>query len=104
MKTYLKIKIKSLAAEARLIKAEERKWPGTSTVRAGLQNHRIKDVRGEARSALVAYGFLRGRSYKRIERTTKTEPDWERVEALVAKYGLEGRQKVKSAIEEWRED
>jgi hypothetical protein len=91
MKTYLKIKIVSLAAEARLIRREERryrgpKW-GPSPVRLGLHRHRIHEVRPEARHALLAYGFLRGRSYRQIESRAGCVPNWDRVQDLILKYG-----------------
>ncbi len=53
MKTYLKIKISSLAAEARIIRREEQRWPGDHQIRTGLHEHRVIDVRREARSALL---------------------------------------------------
>lgn len=87
MKTYLKIKIVSLAAEAVLIKREERRWKRGSDVRLGLAEHRRGIVRDEARSAQVAYGFLRGRDYRQVEPTSRTLPNLGRVCRLVQKYG-----------------
>lgn len=87
MKVYLKIKIMSLAAEARIIRRETRRWPGDSPQRFGLYFHRITDVRSEARSACLAYGFLRGRDYSRMEQPGSSRPDWKRVEEIVKKYG-----------------
>lgn len=84
---YLKIKIISLADEARRIRAEEKRHPGGSDTRNGLYLHRINDVRKEARSALLAYGFLRGRTYTQIEPKSYTEPNWKRIATLVQKYG-----------------
>lgn len=88
-KTYLKIKIKSLAAEARIIRHEENKWPGASDVRTGLHLHRVNEVRREARVALLAYGFIRGRTYQQIESNTCPwiAPDWTRVAVLASRYG-----------------
>lgn len=92
-KTFLKIKIMSLAAEARIIRTEEKRWPGTApganlgSPRAGLHEHRITVVRPEARVALLAYGFLRGRRYRQIEAKALEAPNWGRVVALVNKYG-----------------
>jgi hypothetical protein len=94
--TYLKIKIKSLAAEAKIIRLEEGRWPGTSTVRHGLHEHRIHEVRSEARAALLAYGYLRGRRYAQLEapigndapnRRQTNAIDWIKVAKLVAKFG-----------------
>lgn len=91
--TYLKVKIKSLAAEAQIIRAEERVWKAREISEGrptffGLRHHRVIDVRNEARVALLAYGFIRGVSYARMEGPgTKSWPNWTRVAQLVAKYG-----------------
>jgi hypothetical protein len=86
-KTYLKIKIMSLAAEARIIRNEERKWRGDHPVRFGLREHRVTVVRDEARVAQLAYGFVRGRSYAQLESNPKSTPNWARVATLAARYG-----------------
>jgi hypothetical protein len=118
MKAYLKVKIKSLAAEAQIIRREERRFlarsrqltpeeNATSEVKRifwGLRQHRIWDVRREARSAGLAYGFIRGRGYRQIEAKCYEEPHWSRVAELVRKYGnlnLTGDQ-IKKALMEWR--
>lgn len=85
---YLKIKLKSLAAEARIIHAQERKTGGAfNALRESLHLHRVRDVRGEARATHLAYGYLRGRQWAQIENNTTTEPDWKKVTAMVRKYG-----------------
>lgn len=103
MKVYLKIKIMSLAAEARIIRAEEKKWPGEHVARIGLHEHRIHSVRPEARHALLAYGFLRGRSYRQLERTAAQPPDWERVGQLIEKFGGGGVRLLRQRFAEWQE-
>ena len=105
MKVYLKIKIMSLAAEARIIRNEERKWPGQSDARQGLHLHRVHDVREECRSANLAYGFLRGRAYKALEAKCYQEPNWGRVAELSRKYGLTAMKtdEVRKAVKDWRE-
>ena len=80
--SYLKVKIKSLAEEARIIRKEERKAknsyhskfarkndmrPHFAYLRKGLREHRVGIVRTAARETLLAYGFLRGIPYKKIE-------------------------------------
>ena len=87
MKIYLKMKIMSLAAEARIIRTEEKKWPGEHDARLGLHRHLIHEVRPEARHALLAYGFLRGRDYRHLEFKAARAPDWDRVQKLVEKFG-----------------
>ncbi len=100
MKTYLKIKIKSLAAEARIIRQEEKKWPGPSDVRLGLREHRIKDVRREARAALLAYGYLRGRTIHQMEPGQTGIPMVvaNRATQLIAKYGKMSSQEASAAF------
>lgn len=90
-KTYLRIKIISLALEAQAIRREERRWIVNGRrdhpIRMGLMEHRKRDVRQEARAAQLAYGFLRGRPYASLEAPSSRPADWGRVVALVAKYG-----------------
>lgn len=102
MKTYLQVKIASLAAEARIIRGKERtaletaryaKRHNTPDVDISyklyheLYRHRTWDVRHEARAAQLALGFLRGRAYQTMELKTYTPPHWFRVAELVRKYG-----------------
>lgn len=113
MLNYLKIKCTSLAAEAKLIRKDENKRLQNAAnarskarenikltpnvydkheeyhlrVYEGLKNHRVKDIRLEARAANVAYGFLKGKKYRDIERISYTQPDWEKVRFLVQSYG-----------------
>lgn len=100
---YLKMKIKSLAAEAQIIRREERRFKrGDHPIRVGLSAHRRIDVRQEARAAGLAYGFLRGRDYRRLEAKTHTKPDWARVEKLALKYGVDDQRDLKQRFAEWK--
>ncbi|MFQ6011538.1 MAG: hypothetical protein ACE5KG_05145 [Nitrososphaerales archaeon] len=82
---FLKIKLKSLAAEARIIKHQEKK---SKYWNFQLYHHRITVVRREARHTHLAYAFLRGRSYSQIEEKCHTPPDWEQVRRMVTRYGV----------------
>lgn len=81
---YLKVKIKSLAEEAKIIRKEENKakasfrWLRNKQGKEqeyedqfflyhSLRAHRKEPVGTEARAALIAYGFIRGKKYKQIE-------------------------------------
>lgn len=100
MKTHLKVKIKYLAEESRIIRQEKERWLKKSRrARAkygdaygggwmwnSLHEHRRGVVRSEARISLIAYGFLRGRTYEQIEGNAKTEPDWRRVRDCVRAF------------------
>jgi len=106
---YLKVKIKSLAEEACIIRHEERKYLRSSrwlrrnngpelgtalSTWGGLNTHRLQ-LRVEQRAAFLAYGYLRGRAYRQIEQAPcylkapfcRPGPSWSRVQDLVLKYG-----------------
>ena len=124
----LKIKIKSLAAEIAMIRADEVKYKsaarkaraqiilmnggkppkwaskvrtpreeyrtfvesrGTLNERAwrSLRAHRAA-LKVEYRSALLAYAFLRGRSYLQCEaKNTKKQPDWAGIKYNIRRFG-----------------
>lgn len=115
MNVELKVKVKSLAAEARIIRDEERKiksrlgkGPHKSDAHqhkdkdtlASLQNHRRGVVRHEQRHSLLAYGFLRGVAYRRMEPTCRVEPDWGKVLKMVERFGGKGKD---NEFKSWRE-
>lgn len=81
----MKIKIKSLAAEAAIIRSEERKHTGAQ--RASLHQHRTVDVRREARAALLAYAFLRNKPLHTIERPGSRQPNWAYTFRIAKKFG-----------------
>lgn len=87
----LRVKLKSLAEETRIIRREERRTHGA--LREELYLHRTRAVGVEARLTHLAYGFIRGRTYEQMEATTKsplTPASWERVRAMLKKYGPAG--------------
>jgi hypothetical protein len=96
-RTYLKVKICSLAAEARIIRKQEQKTR-RSDIRVGLSEHRRGIVRTVARNTLVAYGFIRGKDYEQVEYKAKTEPSWSKVRTMVEKYGT-----ARMPGEDWNE-
>lgn len=99
----LKIKLKSLAAEAVIIRNEElkarySKRPEVQELREEMHKHRVKDLREESRATLLAYSFIRGKKYRDIEGRSDwgdTDPyvmqQWasrmDKVRAMVNKYG-----------------
>lgn len=84
---HLKIKIKNLAEEARIIRSEERKVRGRD--RWELQHHRKTVVRDEARRSQIAYAIIRGKdpSVHWSFDLTKRLQDKPHVERMVKKYG-----------------
>lgn len=81
----LRVKVKSLAAEAKIIRREELRTHGA--LRDELYLHRVGVVRREARSAHLAYGFIRGRTYLQLEAKCHKAPSWDDVRRLCKKYG-----------------
>lgn len=82
----LKIRIKSLAAEARIIRLEEHraKAKGQSSKLQHLYTHRFGVVRREARASLLAYAYLRGRAYGSVEQN-KHAWSWKKVIVKVSR-------------------
>lgn len=85
-RTYLKVKIKSLAEEARIIRKETKRARKVS-IKNGLALHRKGIVRHEARHTCLAYGFLRGLEYRQMEQKALVAPDWAKVRRMVERYG-----------------
>jgi hypothetical protein len=87
---FLRVKLKSLAAEAGIIRHEERKANRNRdfTLQNSLSEHRKIVVRREARSTLLAYQYLRGVPYFACETPSENNPpDWESVGRMVWRYG-----------------
>lgn len=106
----LKVKIKSLAAESKIIRLEEERLKRKAnnakedefetkqkfwSLFLRLNEHRTKDVRIETRHSLIAYAYIRKVSYMAVEGGArwrrepfdKQAPDWGRIRDLVMKYG-----------------
>lgn len=83
---FLKVKLKTLTEEARIIRKEEFRAYDTN-LRNELVAHRRGPVRSEARATHVAYGFLRGRDYAQVEGRAYSAPNWSKVESMVKRYG-----------------
>jgi hypothetical protein len=115
MQVYLKVKVKSLAAEAAIIRLEERKvkarraWARAQqkdetelTLRFnGLREHRKRAVRVEARISQLAYGFLRRTPYSRVEHADSQPFDKKRVCGLLTRYGDVPAKEAEERLEQW---
>lgn len=90
-KIYLKIKIRSLAEESKIIRCYEKDSLTSTIHKYGLSTHRKDVVRKEARASLLAYGCINNKPYSKIEINADPNkiPDsiWESVERLAIKYG-----------------
>jgi hypothetical protein len=63
-RAMLRVKIKSLAEEAKIIRFEEARTKGE--IRDQLHRHRVIDVRMAARNSHIAYTLIRGKEYSTI--------------------------------------
>lgn len=117
MQSYLKVKLHTLASENKYIKDQQRIWKERAKrARArerdlafpaevksmagqhvrfaeanyfGLRAHRCGEhgVQKEARDTNLAYGFLRGRDYWKMEGFAYSKPNWSNIERMVKRYG-----------------
>ncbi len=99
--TKLKIKAKSLAEEARIIRREESRFSGWQ--RASLNEHRRSVVRDAARATYLAIALIKGVPYRVLEATCELnyrmlyiDP---KVLAMVQKY--HDRTFTKEQLTEW---
>lgn len=105
----LKVKIKSLAAEARVIRTEESKAKarGDRHKVNSLHNHRVGIVRNEARLSLLCYAMLRGRTYAQVEprHDNSTRPpktiDVNKLKRLARSFGVISEQGAHMQVTNW---
>lgn len=97
----LKVKIKSLAEESKIIRKEEKKT--TFATRNWLHEHRVLNVRQESRASFIAYAFLRNKPIKSVEKYPSQIPiiTLGRAEKLARKYGQGFWDKKKQ--KEWKD-
>ena len=84
---YLKVKIINLADEDRTITRLARRV--NNSQKWSMISHGRFVVKPEARAAQLAYAFIRGVPYSKLERNPRSAPDWKRVEQLVRKYAID---------------
>jgi hypothetical protein len=104
----LKIKLKSLAEESRIIRREELRLRALrhSALREEIYLHRVHDVRNEARATLLAYAFIRGKTYLSVEHCRLPSRDWAgivlRAATMVGKYGTpEMKKEAVDLVKNW---
>lgn len=107
----MRVRVKELAKEATFIRHEENKIKSQGPLDLNpkgaefwkLRSHRTNEVRNAARAAQLAYGFLRGKPYKTLERKSYT-PDYlmfkikDEVKRLASKFG---GQDYKGEVDNW---
>ena len=102
--TFLKVKIASLASEACIIRREENKLKRRNRNKyrplwMQLNGHRRFVVRIEARHSQLAYGFLRGRAYRAMERKTYDKVDAAKIADMVMRFGKVSKKDAQEKID-----
>ncbi len=69
-----------------------------------LQDHRKGVLRKESRASFIAYGFLRGLEYSRIEHGAFNMPDWAAVERIALRFSEDSEQVVKQRLAQWLDE
>lgn len=81
----LRVNVKSLAAEVKIIRDEIKK-ARTPEAKAALHDHRMSRVRPQARLAHLALAFVRGIPYKTVEVKAKIKPDAKELTNKIVKF------------------
>lgn len=87
LRAKFRVKIKSLAVEIRIIHDELKR--AKASEKPSLQKHLDTIVKTEIRNTLVAYGFVRGLSYKQIEQSCRNPINAKKVQRIIKSLGSE---------------
>lgn len=98
-RSKFRVKIKSLASEAKIIRHEESRRSGW--VRSSLHVHRVCIVRDEQRHTLIAYAFYRGVPYAAVEQSCRVLPDAMRVTKIVKSLAMIYGSEVIDDVRSW---
>ena len=108
VRAKFRVKIKSLATEAKIIQREKqrRREHGyvyyedfVQRVADSLESHARNVVATEARHTLLAYAFFRGKPYKDVERSCRIPPD-KRAIARILKSLVSWKDQT-DAVDKW---
>ena len=83
--------------------SSRRPRPTNVRTQASLHQHRTCDVRLALRHALLAYGFLRGLEYERLERRTSAAPNFEEVRKIAERFGPGVPARATDGFSPWRD-
>ena len=82
----LKVKLKLVDNESKYYRHAERKYKSDESLRKQFHLHRVLDTRSKARHLHLAYAFLRGLPYDRIEHNPKTKPNLYVLKAIIKEH------------------
>jgi len=71
----LKVKLKLVDTESKYFRYAERKYKTNEKLREHFHCCRVKDTRSKARHLHLAYGYLRGLPYNKLEHQPRTMPN-----------------------------
>lgn len=118
MSVFLKVKQKSLAEEAKIIRLERRRakararWQKAHDKADAAQityanierlvHHERTIVTRENRATHLARNFLRGTPYLKVEGKCYSQPNWDKVASLISRYSGEDSRVVLQRFAEWK--
>lgn len=82
----IRVNIKSLAAEARIIRAEKLKHLKNKAILSSLDYHKAHILKPEARLANLTYGYLKGYTRSRVENKFKKEVNVKKLVDKIRKF------------------
>lgn len=101
VRAKFRVKIKSLAVEATIIRTEANGW-NLAEVKNCLRGHRVGVLREESRATLLAYAWLRGLPYRKVEDVGSKAVNCKRVAEIVK--SLSWKIIDPKAIQVWTEE
>lgn len=121
MRSFLKVKVNGLAHEQRIL----RKYLNSLRKRAGkrsagpgdgaqytpnerkafdgMYRHSKDELGPELRHSNLANGFLKKRPYTAMEMYCRKIPDWDRVERMVMKFGIDDPRNLRQSFAAWKD-
>ena len=102
----LRVKVKSLSEEAKLIRREVAR-ARSPHVKDALNLHRVHVVRAEARLSQLALAAIRGVAYHRAEQKCKEPPDFAKVQQMLLRlhpWWSDDKQSTQACVDQWVND
>lgn len=99
---YLKVKIKSLQEEAKIIRKFEKQYKKNDDLRNGLCEHRKGIVRDEQFHTFLAYAYLRGKTFQSVAPGCNRKITRSKVADMVWRYGdVSSRVVIDENLKKW---
>lgn len=82
----LKVRVKLVDTESKFFRQAEREHKKNEPMRNHFYLHRVLDTRSKARHLQLAYAYLRGMPYAKLEHNPKTKPNLHILKQIVKEH------------------